>query len=147
MSRTAALLTALLAAFFFQPGTATAQTGAHFYDVDAEVLIEGSVESIRFEPRYAGTAPFLVLGLRERKTDRILQVEVSPVWFFDRDFHQGESVRIIGSLVSQPGQPSLLIAREVTVQGETVTVRDRKGFPSWRGGPKGASGRRRGGLA
>jgi hypothetical protein len=145
MSRAAKLLAALLAAFLFRPAPAPAQAGAHFYDVDAEVRIEGSVESIRFEPRYAGTAPFLVLGLREKKTDRILQVEVSPVWFFDRDFHQGEAVRIIGSLVASSGQPALLIAREVTVQGETVTVRDRKGFPSWRGGPKGAAGRRRGG--
>jgi hypothetical protein len=147
MSRAAALRTALLAAFLAWTGTIAAQTSSHFYDVDTEVRIEGAVESIRFEPRYAGTAPFLVLGLREKKTDRILQVEVSPAWFFDRDFHQGEAVRIIGSLVSQPGQPALLIAREVTVQGETVTVRDRKGFPSWRGGPKGSSGRRRGGQA
>lgn len=145
MSRPAAPWLVLLAVLLFRPGPAAAQTSAHFYDVDAEVRIEGLVESIRFEPRYAGTAPFLVLGLKERKTERIIQVEVSPVWFFDRDFHQGEPVRIIGSLVAQAGQSPLLIAREVTVQGETVTVRDRKGFPSWRGGPKGATGRRRGG--
>ncbi|MDD8025611.1 MAG: hypothetical protein PHI34_03780 [Acidobacteriota bacterium] len=141
MSRAAALLTALL----IWAGAVAAQTGPHFYDIDAEVRIEGAVRSIRFESRYAGTAPFLVLELREKNTDRPIQVEISPAWFFDRDLHQGEIVRIVGSLVSQPGQPALLIAREVTVQGEIFTVRDRKGFPSWRGGPKGSSDRRRSG--
>ncbi len=135
----------LLAAALGLAAAAGTQTGPHFYNVDSEVRIEGAIQDVRFEPRYETRAPFLILSLREKGTDKTFQVEVSPAWFFDRDLHQGESLRIIGSLVAQAGAPALLIAREVLVQGQTITVRDKSGFPSWRGGPKGSPGRKRDG--
>jgi hypothetical protein len=140
MRRAAAVLTAVLC----WAAASGAQSVPHFYDVDAETRVEGAVQDIRLEPRYEGTAPFLILDLKEKKTARLFQVEISPAWFFSRDLHVGESLRIVGSLVSQPGQPALLIAREVMVQGEMITVRDKKGFPSWRGGPKTPPGGKRG---
>ncbi len=142
MSRVVLRLALGLAALAAAAAPASAQTGPHFYDVEAEVRVEGTVQSVRFESRYAGTAPFLILELQEKKTGRVLQVEVSPAWFFQRDLHQGEPIGIVGSLVSGTGRTALLIAREVTAGGETLTVRDRNGFPSWRGGARGASGRR-----
>lgn len=141
MNRAAIALTAALAL----AGAAASQNAPHFYNVDAEVKVEGAIQDVRFEPRYQGTAPFLILALREKSTNRLFQVEVSPAWFFDRDLHQGEPLRVVGSLVSPAGAPALLIAREVLVQGQTITVRDKSGFPSWRGGPKATPGRKRDG--
>jgi hypothetical protein len=122
-----------------------AQNVAHFYDTGSEIRVEGSVRNIRFEPRYEGTAPFLILDLEEKTSGRLFQVEVSPAWFFSRDIHAGEPVKILGSLISKAGQPLLLMAREVQAQGETIAVRDRSGFPNWRGGAKGTPRRKRDG--
>lgn len=116
-----------------------------FYDVKTEIRVEGVVASVRFEPRYEGTAPFLILELTERTTDRRFIVEISPAWFFERDVHQGERLKIVGSLTPPGESGSLLIAREVQVQGETILVRDARGFPNWRGGPRQSRYRKRSG--
>jgi hypothetical protein len=122
-----------------------AQASPHYYNVKSEIRIEGLVQDIRFEPRYEGTAPFLILALEERTTKRLFHVEISPAWFFERDVHKGEPMKIVGSLVASEGLPSLLIAREVQVPGETINVRDARGFPNWRGGPMQRGKRKRGG--
>ena len=86
------------------------------------------------EPRYKDTSPFLIVSLKEKNTKQLYQVEVSPVWFFDYDFHKGESLIITGSLYST-GEKSLnLIAREIQFKGEILALRDKHGFPNWRGG-------------
>jgi len=93
------------------------------------------------EPRYENTAPFLVIGLEEKTSGKLYMVEISPAWFFDRDFHKGESLQVTGSLSNRADQ-ALVIARLVTWQGEMTAVRDKHGFPNWRGG-RGRQRRRR----
>ena len=118
----------------------------HFYDIDREVKVEGTIAEVRFEPRYQNRAPFLIVRLAEKGTGRMFVVEISPVWFFDRDIHQGEAMRVTGSLLSaaDPSGAAGLIAREVQAQGEKIAVRDKRGFPNWSGGQR--RGRRKGGL-
>lgn len=119
----------------------------HFYDVDTEIKIEGTVADVKFEPRYDDRAPFLIVRLVEKGTGRTFLVEVSPAWFFDQDIHKGEPMRVTGSLLpgTDPSGAAGLIAREVQYQGEKIAVRDKKGFPNWSGGPM-RRGRRKGGL-
>lgn len=112
-----------------------------FYNVDRETRLEGTVVEIRFEPRYEGTAPFLMIVLSEEDSGRRTLVEISPTWFFEEDIHRGEKVKVVGSLVPGVGGAATLIARQVQFRGETVAVRDAKGFPNWRGG---AAARRKG---
>ncbi len=110
------------------------QRTQHFYNVDKEITVEGTIQEIIMEPRYKDTAPFLVVLLEEKKTQKVYQVEISPVWFFDHDFHKGENLKVKGSLYSSDGKSLNVIAREVQSRGETLFLRDKHGFPNWRGG-------------
>ena len=118
-----------------------AKPALHFYNVDTERRVDGAILKILFESRYESAPPFLVIIVEERTTGRIYNVEVSPAGFFSQDFHQGERVRITGSFYSQDSE-LFLIAREIRTGGEIFRVRDRKGFPNWRGGAM--KGKRRG---
>ena len=124
-------------------GPAAGQTVGHFYDVDKEVKIEGVVRQISLEPRYKGTAPFLVLSVEDSRDAKRYSVEVSPSWFFNQDIHGGEKVTVVGSLTGGPGEVPTVIAREVRWRGETFILRDKRGFPSWQGGPQRKRGIRR----
>jgi hypothetical protein len=110
------------------------QDTKHFYNVDSEIRVEGTIRKITMEPRYKDTAPFLVVTLEEKNTRKIYSVEISPVWFFDHDFHQGEDLAVIGSLYISGNENLNIIAREVQSQGEILILRDKHGFPSWQGG-------------
>ncbi len=54
----------------------------HFYNVDSERKIEGTIQEIILEPRYEERLPFLMVVIKEKKTGEIYKVEVSPAWFF-----------------------------------------------------------------
>ena len=116
----------------------------HFYDVDSEVRIEGTVREVLFEVRYKARAPFVILALEESESGLPVRVEIGPSWFFGEDLHAGQKVAIVGSLVKTEGDAKYVIAREVRFAGETIVVRDRRGFPGWRGGGSALRGRRRG---
>jgi hypothetical protein len=116
------------------------QTPPHFYNVDKETRIEGTVQDILMEPRYEARAPFLVVILEEKDTRRKISVEVSPAWFFKEDIHKGERLRVVGSVYG-PGEGLVnVIAREVQCRGRTITVRDKRGFPTWSGGRRNRGG-------
>jgi hypothetical protein len=139
------LLIPLLAVVLAGPAsgqTAGPATG-RFYDVDKEVRFEGTVREIVLEPRYQGTAPFLILRIEEKGQAKMVDIEVSPSWFFGDDIHAGERVKGVGSLSEGPDGTRTIIARELRLRGETVTLRDKRGFPSWQGGPRGRRGIRR----
>jgi hypothetical protein len=138
---TKVVLISILAAL--TAGPAAGQTAGHFYDVDKEVKIEGFVRQVTLEPRYKGTAPFLVLSVEDSRDAKRYSVEVSPSWFFNQDIHGGERVTVVGSLTGGPGEAPTVIAREVRWRGETFTLRDKRGFPSWQGGPQRKRGIRR----
>jgi hypothetical protein len=126
-------------------GFSFAQTPQHFYNVDSERRVEGTIQEIVMEPRYSDSAPFLVLRLEEKSTNILYNVEVSPAWFFEHDFHKGEGLAVIGSFYTTDEKKMNIIAREVSFKGQTLVLRDKHGFPSWRGGGQsGTKGRRRG---
>lgn len=120
------------------------QKPQHFYNVDSEKKVEGTILEIIMEPRYKGSAPFLVIKLEEKNTHALYNVEVSPAWFFDYDFHKGEHLTIVGSLYTTDGKTQNIIAREVRIRGETLVLRDKHGFPNWRGGQMDRKGQKRG---
>jgi len=124
----------LLAAFASAEGQVSGQTLPHFYDVDKETKIEGTVQDILMEPRYETRAPFLVVVLEEKDTKRRVTIEISPAWFFKEDIHKGERLKVVGSLYGSGEGSVNLIAREVQCRGRTISVRDKRGFPNWSGG-------------
>ena len=110
------------------------QDTQHFYNVDKEVKVEGTIQEITMEPRYKTTAPFLIVSLEEKDTQKKYHVELSPVWFFEHNFYKGENLVVVGSLYSSEEGTQNIIAREVQLRGETLILRDKHGFPNWRGG-------------
>ena len=109
------------------------QKTEHFYNVDKEIRVEGKIQKIVMEPRYKDKSPFLIVTLEEKDTKKLYTVEISPAGFFDQDFHKGEHLIITGSLTSSGEKEMNLIAREVQSKGETFILRDKHGFPTWRG--------------
>jgi RecG-like helicase len=122
--------TVLLLFSFFSFG----QNKEHFYNVDQEVRIEGKIQNIAMEPRYEDKSPFLIVTLEEKDTKNLYNVEISPAGFFDQDFHKGEHLTVTGSLTTSGESEKNIIAREVQSKGETFILRDKHGFPQWRGG-------------
>lgn len=117
------------------------QKTENFYNVDQEIRIEGKIQNIVMEPRYKDKSPFLIVTLEEKDTKKLYTVEISPAGFFDQDFHKGEHLAVTGSLTSSGEMENNIIAREVQSRGETFILRDKHGFPTWRGG-KGLMGRK-----
>jgi hypothetical protein len=120
---------------------ALGQKTEHFYNVDKEVSIEGDILKIVMEPRYDDKSPFLIITLGEKDTKKLYTVEMSPVGFFDQDFHKGEHLKVTGSITSSEENGMNIIAREVQSKGEVFILRDKHGFPTWRGG-KGLTSRK-----
>ncbi|TES87265.1 MAG: hypothetical protein E3J89_00970 [Candidatus Aminicenantes bacterium] len=119
------------------------QKPLHFYNVDTEKKIKGTIQEIIMEPRYKGSSPFLIIRLEEKKTHQKFIVEISPVRFFTHDFHKGEELEVVGSLYSKEGSQNI-IARQMRFRGEIIILRDKHGFPAWRGGGMKHQKRRKG---
>ena len=105
----------------------------HYYNVDTEKKIKGTIQEIILEPRYKGTSPFLIVILEEKNTHQKFNVEISPVRFFTYDFHKGEVLEVVGSFYSKEEGSQNIIARQIRFRGEILILRDKHGFPAWRG--------------
>ena len=120
------------------------QKSEHFYNVDNEIKIQGTIQKIIMEPRYKNTSPFMIVILKRKNTNQNYQVEISPIWFYEYDLHKGENLVVTGSLYTTEEKSLNIIAREVRFRGEILVLRDKHGFPNWRGGKMKKKGRRKG---
>lgn len=100
------------------------------YDPATEAKLKGTVEELKLEPPSGGKpVAYLVVKDGENKT----QVFLCPKSFLDEmgvTFAMGDSVQITGSKVKANGA-DLILAREVTKSGDTVTLRFSDGKPAW----------------
>jgi hypothetical protein len=112
------------------------QKPEHYYDVDKEIKIEGTVQKIVMEPRYKNTSPFLVVILDKKNSPEEYRVELSPKRFFNYDLHQGENLVVVGSFFTTGEKDLNIIAREIRFRGEILMLRDKHGFPNRRGKKK-----------
>ncbi len=99
------------------------------YDVGNEVKIKGVVEEVRDVPgSFEGTQLMV-------KTDtQTIVVHVAPGDFLkdmDTTFNKGDQVEILGA--KAPDGSGEILAREITIGTNTLTVRDNKGIPIWAG--------------
>lgn len=120
------------------------QSQPHYYNVDTEKKIKGVIQEIKIEPRYNETSPFLIVVLEEKGSRQKYNVEISPIQFFSIDLHKGESLEVLGSVYKKEDGSLNIIARRIQFKGETFVVRDKHGFPAWRGGAMKQKGKRRG---
>ncbi len=109
------------------------------YDVGNEVKLKGVIDDIREVPgNFEGT--LLVV-----KTDTgTVLVQLAPAAFLkeiDASFAKGDQVEVTGAKAPNATEEEIL-AREITVGTNTVTLRDDKGIPVWAGwNPAKTSGR------
>jgi hypothetical protein len=100
------------------------------YSVANEVKIKGVVEEVREVPgNFEGT--HLVV---KTETATVL-VHVAPAAFLkeiDTTFAKGDQVQVVGAKApNTAGTEEEILAREITVGTNTVTLRDEKGIPVW----------------
>jgi hypothetical protein len=116
----------------------------HFFDPARLVDVQGTVQELDFREMYGKKTPFLVLTLLG-DDGHVFAVELCPQWFLETDIAAGMKVRIRGSLLSEAEAPPYLIAQEISLLGERIVLRDRRGFPMWsRHGAQDGSGNRKG---
>jgi molybdopterin converting factor small subunit len=100
------------------------------YDVANEVKVKGVIDEVRDVPGHVEATALMV----KTDTGNVL-VRVAPTTFLkemDTSFKKGDEVQVVGAKAPDATEPEIL-AREITVGTNTVTLRDDKGIPVWVG--------------
>ena len=70
------------------------------------------------------------------KTDKeTISVHLGPAWFMDKQkikINPKDKVTVTGSRITYEGKPAI-IASEIKKGEETITIRDKNGYPVWSG--------------
>lgn len=127
-------LTAFFMAVVFFASTAMAQRKmARMYNPATEVKVNGTIEEVQqIQGRGAWSGTHLTL-----KTDSgTLQVHIGPSSYLSEkgfSLTKGDKVEVLGSKVTMNSKETLL-AREITKDNKTLTLRNAQGIPLWSGG-------------
>jgi hypothetical protein len=119
--------------------------GPVHYDPQTVATVTGQVEKLAELPSRGrgGGKAMHYRGVLLKTDQGSLMVDLAPGWYLDdKKFvvQAGDTVSATGSKVFLDNQPGL-IAREVTVNGTTLKLRDEQGIPVWhRKGPGGGMG-------
>lgn len=97
--------------------------------------IKGEITKIEQFVHVRGMAPGIQIMVKTG-TDTV-SVHLGPKWFMDKQNGQfklvtGDKVEVKGSKVTIRRKP-IIMAREITKGGNTLQLRDEKGFPEWAG--------------
>ncbi len=126
--------------------------GPRLYNPQTVTTVTGQVEKLEDLPSMGGGGgrSMQYRGVTLKTAQGSLMVHLGPGWYLDEKklaVKVGDTVEVTGSKVTLNNQPSL-IAREVTVNGTTLKLRDDQGLPVWRGmgrgmgqGPGGGQGK------
>jgi hypothetical protein len=119
--------------------------GPVHYNPQTVITVTGQVEKMADLPSLGrgGGKAMHYRGVLLKTDQGNLMVDLAPAWYLDgKKFvvQAGDTVSATGSKVFLDNQPGL-IAREVTVNGTTLQLRDQQGVPAWqRQGPGGGMG-------
>lgn len=111
--------------------------GPRLYNPQTVTTVTGAVEKLEE----------LSMGMKFRglllKTDKgSLMVHLGPTWYLDQQkfaVKVGDKIEVTGSQVTLNNQPAI-IARDVTMNGSILKLRDDQGIPAWRGMGRGGMG-------
>lgn len=111
--------------------------GVPLYDPKTEVTLTGSVNDVLQQPCCSGrrTGTHLVIQTQSET----VEVSLGPTSYVEQkgfSFTKGDQVEVIGSRVKLSGKDAI-IARQVTKDKQTLTLRNAQGFPEWSGGRRG----------
>ena len=101
------------------------------YDPATETKITGTVDELKQVPGAdEGTHFYLVSG------DKKILIHVGPDKFLkeiEASFAKGDKVEVVGSKVKSSEGEDEILAREITKDNNSITLRDKKGEPAWHG--------------
>lgn len=100
------------------------------YDPATEATLKGSIESLKLVPP---DGPKAVAYLVMKSGDASLDIYLCPKSFLDQMgvvLKAGDAIQLVGSKITQAGA-DLTLAREVTRDGDTLTLRFKDGKPAW----------------
>ncbi|MBZ5602976.1 MAG: hypothetical protein LAO79_11775 [Acidobacteriia bacterium] len=114
-----------------QPGTGMKNNGTKMprYDVATETTFTGTVQEVLQPQSGRMTGTHLIV----KTASGTLEVHLGPTSFVTGkgfNFAKDDSVQVVGSKVKVDGK-DVVIAREVTREGKTLTLRDKAGRPLW----------------
>ena len=98
------------------------------YDKSAEVKITGVIDDVK-------TSADHIVHLNLRSSNGAMDVFVAPEKFLKKMeifFDTGQTIEVLGSQCTVEGK-SVLLMREVTRNGDVMTIRDEEGKPVWVG--------------
>jgi hypothetical protein len=128
-----------------RPGGMGSGKGPVHYNPQTVTTVTGQVQKLAELPSLGrgGGKGMHYRGVLLKTDQGSLMVDLAPAWYLDEKkfvVKVGDTVSATGSkgfLDNDPG----LIAREVTVNGTTLKLRDEQGIPAWqRQGPGGGMG-------
>jgi hypothetical protein len=137
---------ALVCPALAQPGGGMGRGGGmglRLYNPQTVTTVTGAVEKL--EELNMGPGGGMGMKFRELllKTDRgSLMVHLGPIWYLDQQkfaLKVGDKIEVTGSQVTLNNQPAI-IARDVTMNGRILKLRDDQGIPAWRGMGRGGMG-------
>ncbi len=108
-------------------------TGMPNYDPKTETTISGIVDDVQ---QHAGHHGWTGIHLMVKTDTGTVEVHVGPSAYISQQkfsFAKGDQVQVLGSLVKLNNADALL-AREITKDGKTLTLRNAQGIPQWSGG-------------
>ena len=126
------ILSAFIAAVVLAQGPGKGPGPMFRYDASTETTINGTIEEIKTLDTMCQTGTHLVL-----KTDKgNVEIGLGPSKFLadqKLELKKGDQVQVIGAKANtRLGE--MLMARQITSGGKTVTLRDEKGMPAWQRG-------------
>jgi hypothetical protein len=109
--------------------------GPFSYNPQTVITVTGQVEKLEELPSLGrgGGKGMQYRGVLLKTDQGSLMVDLAPGWYLnEKNFvvQAGDTVSATGSKVILDNQPGL-IAREVTVKGTTLKLRDEQGVPAW----------------
>lgn len=122
------LVLAVAAIVLLAFASANAQTSALKYDKSSEVKVKGVIDEVK-------TADDDTVHITLKSDKGAVDVMLAPEKFLkdmEITFAKGDTVEILGSQLINAGNP-ILLAREVTRNGDVMVMRDDAGKPAWVG--------------
>lgn len=103
------------------------------YNTNTVETIEGEVVEITYNPSKKNASMMGVHMVVDTGSEK-MPVHLGPVWYMEQQeaIKKGDKLSITGSRITYNGSPAL-IAATIKRDQMTLQLRDRNGFPAWRG--------------
>jgi hypothetical protein len=104
------------------------------YDPKTVTTVKGGVESLGSMPP-GSQAPAAMRSAVLKTEEGDITVYLGPDWYLDQQkisLKVGDKLEVTGSKITLAENPCV-IAKDLKVDGKTITLRDDKGVPVWRG--------------